>query len=56
MDSEHVAPKRVDSPVAVDRWKAVFRGTKGTDPGTVVEMQEPRRARRVRAARTVMAL
>jgi hypothetical protein len=32
MDSEHVAPKRVDSrivPVAVDRWKAVFKETKG---------------------------
>src|SRR5271155_5033531 len=31
MDSEHVAPKRVDSrisPVAVDRWKAVFKETK----------------------------
>jgi hypothetical protein len=31
MDSEHVAPKRGDSrtlPVAVDRWKAVFKETK----------------------------
>jgi len=32
------------------------RNKKGTDPGTVVAMQEPRRARRARAARTVMAL
>src|SRR5277367_1722546 len=31
MDSEHVAPKRVDSrivPIAVDRWKAVFKEIK----------------------------
>jgi len=31
MDSEHVAPKRVDSrilPVAVDQWNAVFKETK----------------------------
>jgi hypothetical protein len=50
MDSEHVSPKRIDSrivPVAVDRWKAVFKETKkDTDPGTVVAMQEPRRAGR----------
>jgi hypothetical protein len=55
MDSEHVAPKRVDSrivPVAVDRWKAVFkkkqkghwsrdgRGDTGAEVGEVGEVGE----------------